>query len=401
MNVTITVVAYKWKQLKNKEIPLYLRVTKDRKKKHIGLGISVKPEFWDLTKNQPKRDCPNKEEIQQIIIQKTKEYQGQVLEYKLENKDFTAKSLIEKVKNPVKARTVKEVFELYIKQLNEANRIRYADMFKVAYNSLIKFNGHLDIHFSDIDISWLKRYEAFMKSQNLASNTLEIRFVRLRTIFNFAIEEKIVKPEYYPFGKYKISKLKQKTAKRAISKNQIIDIMNYQSDRMNIYTSLAVDLFTFSYLSAGINFVDMSNLTQDNIVDNRLVYPRKKTGKMIIIPLQSKAMELIRKYSDPDNPYLFPILNKFHETPLQKVNRIHKVISKVNKRLKEIGKELNLPIDITTYVARHSYSTVLKRSGVSTSIISETLGHSSEKVTQIYLDSFGNSQIDEAMGNLL
>jgi integrase len=69
--------------------------------------------------------------------------------------------------------------------------------------------------------------------------------------------------------------------------------------------------------------------------------------------------------------------------------------------VKEIGKELGLPIDLTTYVARHSFATVLKRSGVSTSIISESLGHSSEKVTQIYLDSFENSQIDKAMENLL
>jgi len=54
-----------------------------------------------------------------------------------------------------------------------------------------------------------------------------------------------------------------------------------------------------------------------------------------------------------------------------------------------------------THIARHSYATVLKRSGVSTSIICESLGHSSEKVTQIYLDSFGNEQMNEAMANLL
>ena len=53
------------------------------------------------------------------------------------------------------------------------------------------------------------------------------------------------------------------------------------------------------------------------------------------------------------------------------------------------------------HVARHSFATVLKRSGVNTSIISEAMGHSSEKVTQIYLDSFENDQIDEAMSNLL
>ena len=71
------------------------------------------------------------------------------------------------------------------------------------------------------------------------------------------------------------------------------------------------------------------------------------------------------------------------------------------KSLKEIGEELNLPIDLTTYVARHSFATVLKRSGVNTSIICEAMGHSSEKVTQIYLDSFENEQVDAAMCNLL
>ena len=56
---------------------------------------------------------------------------------------------------------------------------------------------------------------------------------------------------------------------------------------------------------------------------------------------------------------------------------------------------------MSSHTGRHSFATVLKRSGVSTSIISESLGHSSEKVTQIYLDSFENSQIDEAMRHLL
>ena len=73
----------------------------------------------------------------------------------------------------------------------------------------------------------------------------------------------------------------------------------------------------------------------------------------------------------------------------------------VNKYLKKIGEHLDISLKLTSYVARHSFATVLKRSGVNTSIISEAMGHSSEKVTQIYLDSFENTQIDEAMTNLL
>ena len=135
-------------------------------------------------------------------------------------------------------------------------------------------------------------------------------------------------------------------------------------------------------------------------MDGRLVYSRKKTKKIINLPLQAEALEVLEKYRS-DSEYLFPIFSSFHKTEQQKRNRLHKVITKVNDALKEIGNELDIPIDLTTYVARHSYATVLKRSGVSTAIISESLGHSSEKVTQIYLDSFENSQIDEAMKNLL
>ena len=403
MSTTIEVICYKWKKIKNDEHPLMLRVTKDGKRKYVSLGISVYPDLWDFEKNKPKRNCPNKDLINQIISDRTKAYTEQALEYKAENKDFTPKSLVDKVNNPTKKKTVQDMLDIHIERLVSSNRERYAETFQLLKNSLNKFKGHLDFYFSDMDITFLKEYESWLRKGGLKENTIGIRFRTLRVIFNVAIEEKAVKKEYYPFGTYKVSKLHQQTAKRAISKSQIAAIINYQSckNKNKLYTSLTVDLFTFSYLTAGINFVDIAYLTQDNIVDSRLVYSRKKTGKLIMMPLQPKAMDLIEKYSAPDNLYLFPILNKFHKTAQQRANRIHKVISKVNKRLKEIGKELNLPIDITTYVARHSYATVLKRSGVSTSIISETLGHSSEKITQIYLDSFENSQIDEALGNLL
>ena len=58
-------------------------------------------------------------------------------------------------------------------------------------------------------------------------------------------------------------------------------------------------------------------------------------------------------------------------------------------------------VNLTTYVARHSFATILKNSGVNIALISEALGHSDLATTQIYLDSFENSQIDDAMKNLL
>lgn len=116
-------------------------------------------------------------------------------------------------------------------------------------------------------------------------------------------------------------------------------------------------------------------------------------------------MAIIDKYSRPEHKpddYIFPILNnRVHVTRQQIFNRTHKSLGKVNRELKVLGEMIGLQIPLTTYVARHTYATVLKRSGVNIAIISESLGHSDLSTTQIYLDSFENSQIDEAMKNLL
>ena len=399
MSTTISVVCYKSKVLKNNESPLMLRICKDGRRKYESIGISILPSLWDFKQNKPTRKCPNKEYIERLIAEKVKVYTDKVIEFKSQEKEFTATSLMEKVNKPVKRKTVQEVFNQYIQELESANRLRYADMYKCTMHSLIKFNKHLDIPFSDMDTIWLKRYEVWLQSQGLAINTLGTRFRHLRVIYNFAIEEKIVKSEYYPFNSFKVSKLSQTTAKRSIQKDEILSVLNYQGQTP--LECLAIDLFTFSYLAAGINFGDIARLTKDNILENRLIYIRKKTQKQIKVSLQEQAIKLIQKYSMPDNPYLFPILSSFHKTEQQKVNRIHKIIAKVNKSLKEIGERLNIPIDLTTYVARHSFATVLKRSGVNTTLICEALGHSSERVTQIYLDNFGNDQMEDAMKNLL
>ena len=75
-------------------------------------------------------------------------------------------------------------------------------------------------------------------------------------------------------------------------------------------------------------------------------------------------MVIIKKYTDESNGYLFPILNvKVHKTALQKQNRIHKIRGKVNDILRTLGKRLGIEANITTYVARHSFASVLKKSG--------------------------------------
>ena len=228
-----------------------------------------------------------------------------------------------------------------------------------------------------------------------------IRFRTLRAVYNLALAEGIVKVDCYPFKKYKVSKLHKETAKRAITKEQVKQVIEYDVSGSRFYKRLAVDMFTFSYLMGGINFTDMACLTDKNIEGERLVYVRQKTKKLIMLPLQEKAIEIMNRYRSPQRRYIFPILDNRERSPRQIRNRIYDVLANVNGHLEDIGKELGIELKISSYVARHSYATVLKRAGVSTSVICESLGHSSERVTQIYLDSFENAQLDDAMKHLL
>lgn len=394
---TVDVICYKYKPLKTGELPLKIRICKDRKVRYINLGVSTKLEEWDFEKNQPKSTCPNREMLEKLISNKICEVRNKIVELKSDNKDFSATTLVEKISHPTKAITVGELFKQHIHCLEEEKRTGYRLSIQQTYNSLIKFNRHLDIPFSEMDCNWLKKYEVWLRKQDKSENTIGIRFRNIRMIFNLAVNMELVKPECYPFKKFKVSKLQQETAKRALNKAEIQTIINYPTEGKDFYTKLAVDLFTFSYFMGGINFADMAYLTGKNITEGRLIYNRRKTSKLINLPLQEVAIRVLKKYKDSSKGYLFPILSNIHKTEQQKLNRLHKVITKVNKALKAIGEESGIPIKLTTYCARHSYATVLKRAGVATSIISESLGHCSEKITQIYLDSFENKQIDEAM----
>lgn len=184
MNATVEVVCYKSKVLANNESPLMLRVTKDRKRKYSSIGISVNPVYWDFEKNKPRRNCPDKTRIEQIIAEQIRKYREQILDFQAEDKEFTPASLHDRVNNHAKNRTVGDLFRSHIADLKSQKRSGYALTFSELYNSLVQFNGHLDIYFSDIDTVWLKRYEMWQRGQNLLENTIGKRFRTLRVLYN-------------------------------------------------------------------------------------------------------------------------------------------------------------------------------------------------------------------------
>lgn len=406
MNATIDVLAETYRITSKGCIPIVLRVFKDGKKKIVRMGISVHPEHWDATKNKIKSNCPNKEYLDSIITGILSKYQKQILEFQSIGKDYSLNQLIEAVDKPLRNISVSEYLERIIQGLMKENRVGNATHYQALYNSLEKFSKINQLQFVDIDVAFLNKYETHLRGIGNKGNTISIKMRTLKAVYNRAVKDNIIKQDYYPFNDYNVSKLKDTTRKRSISKEDIQKIIDLDVEvitkRPQSLIQFSKDLFLFSYLGCGINMVDMAHLRKENLFDSRVMYKRHKTGKQISFLLHPLAKDIMEKYNSNLTSYIFPILDdSVHTTAEQQFRRIKKITYVANKNLKKIGDAIGLQIPLTTYVSRHSFATILKRSGVNVAIISEALGHSDLKTTQIYLDTFENSQIDEAMKNLL
>jgi site-specific recombinase XerD len=397
---SIKVVLFTSKTLSNGEHPILLRVIQNRKISYISIGASSTKALWDKEDNLPKKKHPLYKRLLVLIDSKRIEANKLQIELETDNIDLSAKEIKRKLKKTTNSKSVFKYFNDTIENLEKQNRIGYSHVFQSTKNSLVKFCNGKELEFNDISATFLAKYEEGFLNRGVSLNTVFIFMRTLKTLLNNARKENIIKETFNPFKEISFSKYRRiKTKKRAITKEQMraIAALKYEPE-----TSLfhAKNYFLFSFYNRGINFIDMAFLKWEGIKNNRLIYTRRKTKEQYTMGMLAPAIDILKYYKeiyyDGENSYVFPILNSNHKTAKSIDDRIHRMLKIVNADLKEIAKKAKIDEKLTTYVARHSYATIMKRSGISTAIISESMGHDSEKTTQIYLDSFESKVLDEA-----
>jgi site-specific recombinase XerD len=118
--------------------------------------------------------------------------------------------------------------------------------------------------------------------------------------------------------------------------------------------------------------------------------------------MANEILEYYRKQpSHEDNKYIFPILNETHATALSKSYRLKKIRSQYNKALDEVATLAGLNINLTSYVARHTFANVLKQGGADKSMIQEAMGHEDMKTTEIYLADLDPEVLGKSVNGLL
>ena len=202
----------------------------------------------------------------------------------------------------------------------------------------------------------------------------------------------------YPFYNYKIKT--EKTISRAITKAELKKIYEHPLIENSVAWH-SRNIFFLIFNLIGISFIDLILLEHDSIQNGRIVYRRRKTGKLYTIRITAEAERIINIYKNSNSKYLISYF-KFDEVLKSKVREEAGLrIKSCNTQLKKIGKALELPITCTTYVARYSWANIAKSLDYPKSQIAEALGHEyGNRITGIYLDNYGCEIIDKMNENV-
>lgn len=382
-----------------------LRITFKREQRYYSTKfVLTQDEFNKVYSKNPKGDFKE-------LNEKFNEIESRAREVVKNLPDFSFELFEKHFKAPNGKATLTSYYESYIKQLKKEGRAGTVQNYQSSINSLIQFTGKKIIQFKDITPSFLIRYENWMLKEAKTISTVGIYTRPLRAIFNKAISEKAISEVIYPFGKDKYQIPASRNIKKALTIEDIERVYNYPT-LPNTPEDKAKDLWFFSYLCNGINIKDICKLKYQNINFNEgeISFVRAKTErtrrqniKPVVAVITNEIKDIIDKWGNrPRKPetYVFPILTN-DLIPEQEFARIRQATKTINKYMKRIGEALGLKLTLTTYTARHSYSTILKKSGVPIEFISESLGHSDLKTTENYLDSFSSDTKKEVVNKLL
>ncbi len=306
-------------------------------------------------------------------------------------------------------------YEQVIKKLNKENRFGTASNYKLSLKSLLEFQKQLtnkepqQLQFNEVTSDWLTKYEKYSLDEAKRSRTTVGIYLRpLRAIFNSAIRDKEITQEIYPFGKGKYQIPSTKTTKKALTKEQLKTL--YNSKPQTQEQEKAKDFWFFSYACNGMNMKDVALLKYENIKGNKIIFYRAKTIntrktdlRPVTVILTDLSRLVIEKYGK-ENPnkkdFIFPIV----DDSLPEVEKHRKIVNFtrfINQGIKKLAVDNNLPTEISTYWARHSFATTAINSGASMEFVSEALNHSNLKTTQGYFAGFEDKTKEELINAIV
>lgn len=374
-----------------------VKVTFERKKKYYPTGFTASnSDFEKIQGAKPRNDFKSTALNLQAFEKKASDIIKDLPVFtwaKFEAKYFS---------NRAAKDTLSLAFGDYAASLRQEGRIGTAVTYESSLISINKFSA--GAKFADVTPEFLRKYEKWLLGNGKSITTVGIYLRPLRAVLNNAIADGTLTKDYYPFGKKKYEIPTGNNVKKALLIKDIAAIYYHEVEQGSA-DDMAKDYWMFMYLCNGMNMKDMSLLKYSDIKSNVLEFVRAKTVRTkrkvepIRVALVDDVMAIIKKWGNvkvDGSTYIFPILEK-GLTPVRERELIQLKTHVVNEHMKAIAEKLGIDSNVTTYAARHSFSTILQRSGASVSFISEALGHSNVQTTQNYLAGFEDDKKAETV----
>lgn len=395
--ISVLTVVDRRRKKNNGLYPVKIEVIYRRVQKYFPTGQDVSDQEWEsfLHARRRPRKCANIENSFYLIrnaveqLAQKGEFSFRRLEARLGRSDDTVNEAI------------KEKMNFLLKQGKINSFYRY----RSTLHGIEKFAGE-KVCFNSVTPSWLRKCEKSWKEEGKNCTTISIYMKTLRSIFNKALDEGIIREGSYPFGKNGYMIPASSPRKLALTKSQIEKVRHWKGESDIEYWR---DLWMFSYLCNGINFRDMIFLKYKDICDGEITFIRSKTAdsrkhvKTIhatITPLMREIMERSGNGADGDGEKFIFRHARGGETPMEVSLLVRSVISSCNSAMKRLANDIGIPA-FSTYAARHSFATILKKSGADISFISESLGHTSLAMTENYLAGYDKEERQQFVKSLI
>lgn len=392
-------VIFRKTSLRTDEGNLYYRIIHRRRVRQIHTGDRIARDEWDDTKsavvmtgNASRQEYLKT--VQHNLNENLKRLAYIVAELDRSTKEYSVEEVARRYHAPDTVVGFISFTRKIIEEKRELGKESSAEHCATTLNSLIRFYGHDELPFERLDSRLMVHYETYLRKSGLAPNSISFYMRRLRAIYNEAVDRNLATPRN-PFRLVYTGV--SRTAKRALTLDVIKSLRNLDLRREPL-SELARDMFLFSFYTRGMAMVDMAYLRKTDIRNGILVYRRHKTGQVLSIRWEERMQEIVSRHANPESEYLLPLIKPgAGEKRRQYLSASHLI----NRHLKELGTMLGLNEPLTMYRARHSWASIAHNHSIPISVISQGMGHDSEKTTRIYLSLIDASVVDEANNDII
>ena len=381
---------------------LVYKVTHRRVTRQITTGYRLYPQEWDgahskvvISSDRDSRRQAYLKALEEKIADDMTLFRGIIALLDCTGGHYTADEVVGQYRIPPETGGFMCFARSLTTELKRTGRERTAERYTTVLNSFRRFLAERgDIPLNRIESALMVEYESHLKAEGICPNSSSFYMRGLRAVYNRAVEKGLT-VQRNPF-RHVYTGI-DKTVKRAIPLKAVRQIRD-QDLRLEPTMDWARDLFMFSFYTRGMSFIDMAYLKKSDLKNGVLSYRRQKTGQRLFIKWEKPMQEIVSRYDTSGTPYLLPVIRDMRTDERKQYKS---AAHRVNRLLKKLGMRLGLAIPLTMYVARHGWASIAKSRNIPVSIISEAMGHDSEKTTLIYLASLDTSAIDKANSLIL